>query len=71
MILFEVTSLGLQSRLERMCPFDRQPESRCASLPTVHHPCQLDFFLVDVWQLGAVVFYALTGYHPFNTCGVP
>ncbi|CAK9001406.1 unnamed protein product [Durusdinium trenchii] len=29
---------------------------------------KLDFFLVDVWQLGAVVFYALTGYHPFNTC---
>eukprot|EP00913_Durusdinium_trenchii_P028046 g26294.t1 len=44
------------------------PEERAPRGQQEGDETKLDFFLVDVWQLGAVVFYALTGYHPFNTC---
>ena len=29
--------------------------------------CQLDLIAIDLWQLGAVAFYALTGSHPCET----
>ena len=29
--------------------------------------CQLDLIAIDLWQLGAVAFYALTGSHPYET----